>query len=276
MISRSLTLMGIAALIVLSIPVPVRPARLSEESVAGWDEYVQRVCVRSEMRVKHSPFLWISELPLHEAEVHSGEILVWSAGEDRSSNVTHAQIHDWMGAVFIPQARISDVLSVIRDYDHYAEIYAPSVVEAKRIVSTASEDKFSMILKHKELFITAAVQGEYAAQYIQVDETHWYAISRSTRLQAIEHFSQPNMRVLSPDEGPGYIWRLYSFAKFEQKNDGVYIELEALGLSRDVPLMWRWLVDPIVSQLARASVHTTLEQTRDAVLFKITSALVDP
>jgi hypothetical protein len=57
---------------------------------------------------------------------------------------------------------------------------------------------------------------------------------------------QPDMRVFPPDQGPGYIWRLYSLTKFEESDGGVYIELEVLGLSRDVPLMLRWLVEPLL------------------------------
>jgi hypothetical protein len=126
-----------------------------------------------------------------------------------------------------------------------------------------------MLLVQKELFVTAALKGDYETRYVQVDAHHWYSISRSTSLQAIENFGQPDMRILPPDRGPGYVWRLYSLAKYEETDDGVYIELEALGLSRDVPTMLRWLVEPIVERLPKDSMRATLEETRKAVLTKI-------
>jgi len=36
------------------------------------------------------------------------------------------------------------------------------------------------------------------------------------------------------NEGSGYIRRLYSFSRFEQRDEGVYVELEVIALSRDI------------------------------------------
>ncbi len=252
--------------ITLGVPAQSMPRKLHDETLAAWNEYVQLVCSRTENHAHQVPFLWITELPPRSAEVHAGEIAVWNQRNDGSFSVPHGLIHDWLGAVFIPHSSISNVLSVIRNYGRYAEIYNPAVIQAQALPSYKLDDRFSMIVLHKELFVTAAVRGEYETRYVQIDENHWYSISRSTRLQAIQNVNTPEMHVLPPDEGPGYIWRLLSVTKFEQSDDGVYVEMEALALSRDVPLMWRWLVDPIIAKLGKNSVHTTLEQTRKAVL----------
>ena len=47
--------------------------------------------------------------------------------------VSGGLIHDWMGAVFVPNLKLDDILKVTRDYDHYKEFYRPSVVESKAI-----------------------------------------------------------------------------------------------------------------------------------------------
>jgi len=225
--------------------------------------------VRAEIRAKESPFLRISELPETRRRVQAGEISVWREGESHPAKVPHGLIHDWMGAVFIPKATIAEILAVTRDYDRYPEIYRPAVIEAEELGSAGNDDRFSIGLMQKVLFVTAAMKGEYETRYVQVDAKRWYAISQSRRLRAIEKFGQPDMHVLPPDRGPGYVWRLYTFTKFEESDGGVYIELEALGLSRDVPSLLRWLVDPIVEHLPRNSLHATLEETRDAVLARI-------
>ena len=268
-ILKRLALLGVLpAVSLLFITVRSTPATLREETVSAWNEYVGWVRVRTEMRVEQSPFLWISELPPRRAEVHSGEIAVWRQGTDQATKVPYGLIHDWLGAVFIPKATISDVLAVTRDYDRYAEIYKPAVIEAKQLRSTGLDDTFSMTLMHKALFVTAALKGEYEARYVQVDANHWYSVSRSTRLQAIQRLYQPDMRVFPPNQGPGYIWRLYSFTRLEQSDGGVYIESEVLGLSRDVPLMLRWLLQPTIENLPKDSIRKTLEETRNAVLMK--------
>ena len=259
----------LALLALLSAPAQSTASELKDQTLAAWDGYISSACVRAEIRAKESPFLRISELPETRRRVQAGEISVWREGEDHPARVPHGLIHDWMGAVFIPKATIAEILAVTRDYDRYPEIYKPAVMEAEELGSAGNDDRFSMVLIQKVLFVTAAMKGEYETRYVQVDAKRWYAISQSRRLRAIEKFGQPDMHVLPPDRGPGYVWRLYTFTKFEESDGGVYIELEALGLSRDVPSLLRWLVDPIVEHLPRNSLHATLEETRDAVLARI-------
>ena len=259
----------LAFVALLSAPTPSMATDLKEQTLTAWDGYIGSACLRADVRAKQAPFLRISEVPERRLRVHAGETLVWREIGDHPATVPHGLVHHWMGAVFIPRATIADVLGVTRDYDRYPEIYKPAVIEANKIGTAENDDRFSMLLMQKVLFVTAAVKGEYETRYVQMDAKRWYSISQSTRLQAIESFGQPDMRVLPPDQGPGYVWRLYTFTKFEQSDGGVYIEVEALGLSRNVPTLVRWLVDPIVEHLPRNSVYATLEETRDAVLARL-------
>ena len=66
--------------------------------------------------------------------------------------------------------------------------------------------------------------------------------------------------------GRGLVWRLYSISRFEQRDGGVYVELEAVALSRDIPTGLRWAVDPIVRRTSKASIHASLANTVGAVL----------
>ena len=68
-----------------------------------------------------------------------------------------------------------------------------------------------------------------------------------------------------PLQGIGYIWRLYSVARFEERDGGVYVEPEAVALSRDIPVALRWMVDPIVRRVSRNTLLISLQQTKEAV-----------
>ena len=263
-----LTLPGIVLtlLALFSVPAQSSANELKEQTLAEWNDYVHSACMRTEERAEDSPFLRVSEQPERRERARAGEIIVWREGDGHRTKVPHGLIHDWVGVVFIPKATIADVFAVARDYDHYSEIYKPAVMEARGRGSDGDDDNYSMLLVQKVLFVTAAVQGEYQTQYTQIDAKHWYSISQSTRLQAVEGFGQADMRVLPADRGPGYVWRLFSFTRFEESDGGVYVEVEAMALSRDVPAMLRWLVDPVVDHMPRDSVRETLEKTRDAVL----------
>ena len=53
--------------------------------------------------------------------------------------------------------------------------------------------------------------------------------------------------------GTGIIWRLYSITRYQERDGGVYVELEAIALSRDIPGGLRWIVEPIVRRVSRSS-----------------------
>jgi hypothetical protein len=258
----------LASLALVSAPAQSTANDLKEQTLAAWDGYVNSACSQAEARANESPFLRIDQVTGRRLQVRAGETTVWRETDRHPVKVPHGLIHDWMGAVFIPKVTMADVLAVVRDYDRYAEVYTPAVVRSNRLGSEENADRFSMLLMQKVLFVTAATKGEYETRFVQVDGKRWYSISKSTRLQSIENFGQPDMRELPPDQGPGYVWRLFTFTKFEESDGGVFIEVEAIGLSRDVPMLVRWLVDPIVEHLPRNSLQATLDETRNAVLVR--------
>lgn len=233
---------------------------LKPETLRAWTDYVANARPSND----GSHFLWLDETPERAAKVRRGGIVVAPVGEN-PKRVPDGLIHDWIGAIFISGANIHDVLAVVGNYDHYEDFYAPNVIDARLLAQSGSDYRFAMLLKHKALFVNAAIEGQYESKFVQVNPTRWYSVAHTTRMQQIDHYGEPDARKLPPDEGSGYLWRLYSIARFEQRDGGVYVEVEAIGLSRDIPSSVRWLADPVVRRLSKASVATTLEQTRDAV-----------
>jgi hypothetical protein len=76
------------------------------------------------------------------------------------------------------------------------------------------------------------------------------------------------------DEGTGLIWRLFSVTRFEERDGGVYVEIEAIVLSRDIPESLGWLIKPMIRRVAKASLTSTLQQTREAV--RLNSTVPNP
>ena len=56
-----------------------------------------------------------------------------------------------------------------------------------------------------------------------------------------------------------------SIARFEQRDAGVYIELEAIALSREIPAALRFVADPSVRRVSRNSLLASLQQTEEGV-----------
>jgi hypothetical protein len=241
---------------------PSRAAELKEETVSMWNDYIQSANLQVG---SHGSFLWIDQAPDRLRRVRAGEILVSSVGQHNPKPVPNGLIHDWTGDAFVPDATVEDVLSAVRDYGDYTEFYKPTVVASKLLGKDGDCDKYSMRVVNKEAVAGTALDMEYETCYFQIDEHRWYSITRSTRVQEVRHYGQTNEQMLPSDQGSGYIWRLFSVARFEQRDGGIYVEVEAIALSRDIPVAARWLVNPIVRRISKNSMLLSLKQTEDAV-----------
>jgi hypothetical protein len=174
-------------------------------------------------------------------------------------------IHDWIGAVFIPNATIEGLLSVVHDYGRYKDIYKPVVTDSWSLDSGTAEQEFSMVWHRHVLFVNAAMRGRYRAHDVIINSHRGYSIVEAITLQQIEDYGRPGEHPLPPDTGSGFIWRVYSVSRYQERDGGVYLEVEAIVLSRDIPSSLRWLVNPVVNHLSVTSMSTTLRQTREAV-----------
>jgi hypothetical protein len=245
---------------------PGNANQLRVETVKAWDEYIRSTDSRMQARLDgQMPFLWMDEALDRSRRIGRGEILVAPVLSHGTSKVPNGLIHDWIGGIFMPGATIKRLSAVLQDYGKYKEFYRPVVVDSKLLECTGMDQRFSMLLRHKVLFITAAIEGEYQASDVKVDSRHGYSVADTVRVQEIENYGNAAERLLPSGTGNGYIWRLHSIARYEERDGGVYLELEAIALTRDIPASVRWLVSPVVNHLSTNSLATTLQQTRDAV-----------
>jgi hypothetical protein len=77
---------------------------------------------------------------------------------------------------------------------------------------------------------------------------------------------KPNEREMPPGKDHGFLWRLNSFWRYEGADGGVFVECEAISLTRDVPAGLGWLIDPIIRDLPRESLVNLLTATRQALV----------
>jgi hypothetical protein len=75
-------------------------------------------------------------------------------------------------------------------------------------------------------------------------------------------------REKSAREDHGYLWRLYTYWLFRERDGGVFVECEAVSLSRDIP--GPSVVDSIgrriIRGLPREFLSSMLKATRDLAL----------
>jgi len=257
-----------AAIFLLTLFSPVRTnaADLKPETIQAWNDYVRAAEERNLEHVsQETPFLAIDALPGEAAKLRQGDVIASPAAPNVPVKVPAGLIHDWTGAIFIPNAALRDVLQVVRDYAQYKTVYHPNVVSAEPLETAEWEDRFSMVVMNKSFFAKRALDSDYHSTFTRLDDQRWYSVSETTRVQEIAEYGGPSPHMLPQDHGTGIIWRLYSTARYQERNGGVYVELEAIALSRDIPGALRWLVEPIVRRVSRSSLAVSLQETADAV-----------
>lgn len=241
-------------------------AELNQQALAAWETYIAGAKLHMQERVTgKSPFLWVDEDPRRKQQLNAGEIVVEPIGKGNPISVPHGLIHHWIGAVFIPGAKIQELSDVVGDYGRYSVIYHPTLIKAELLDSASDEQKFSIVWVQRILLVTAAFYTELNWKYFAMNSRQGYMTFSTTRVQQIEHYGEKDERRLAPDEGSGYLWRLVSFARFEERDGGLYLELEVIGLSKDIPGSLRFLLKPVIDHVPRQALATKLEQTRQAI-----------
>jgi len=236
---------------------------------AAWDEYVEAVDTNLINSAGDAEFLRISKEPYQiQDEVRRGGVFVTQVVPSEASPLLSGSIHHWVGTVFIPGATLADVMAVERDYDRYPEWFAPTITHAGLIARAGDRDQVAIRYVNTTFFLTTVLEAEYDTQYVRCDPRRWYSISKSTRVQEFHNYGKPEERKMAVDDPSAYLWRIHGISRYEQKDNGVYIEQENIALGRRIPASLRWIVEPAVRHLAKDLMRKSLEQTRAAILAK--------
>ena len=252
-------------------------AELKQKTVSAFDAYVAATENRINGELHGGPFLYVDALSDNAMKssyqkLKNGEILVdkrETKAPGVNSDVPDGMVHHWVGLIFIPGATLAQVLPIVQDYDHRAELYKPDITASHLISHQGDDYKFFLRLYQKR-FTTAVFNTEYVAHWGKVDSKKMYSNSISTRIAEVKDSDHPDGDEWPVGQGRGYLWRLNTYWRFEEKDGGVYLQCEALSLTRDIPFGLGWLLKPLVTKIPKQSLDRALGQTRTVVLEKVT------
>ena len=249
------------------------PARLHPETNSAFDRYVRLTEERNDMQLKRdSPFLWIDSFPDAQradayAALKGGEVQIHQlATMDSGKPIVcrGGMIHHWVGAVFIPGARLDDVLGVLQDYNHQSEYYAPDVERSK--IESHEGDRFRVFLRfRRHKVITVVLDTEHEVRYFYDAPDRAHRRSSAVRIAEVQNPGKSNEREKPPGEDGGFLWRMETWWRMEERDGGVYVQSEVASLTRDIPAGLGWLIGPFVISIPRETLLFTLNATRKAV-----------
>jgi hypothetical protein len=263
---------AIGVLILCCALTPVAgAAELKQKTLLAFEQYVR--ITEAAMEKESSPFLLLERMPepkraevrreLCEGHVYLERLQTRNAGEN--IEIPDGLVHHWVGIVFIPGATLGRVLSVIQDYDNHQNIYRPYVRRSKLLHRDGNDFRFSVQFYRKAI-VTVVLNAEFQAHFSQTDPARAQARSYSTRIAEVTDPGQPDEREEPVDKGRGFLWRLNNYSRLEERDGGVYFQLESIALTRRVPFALRWLINPFVERIPKESLSLLLVATRKAVV----------
>lgn len=260
---------GLTALPALLLPQGVQAAdlitvKLRPATVAEFDRYVKDVENRIEVEARAARFLWTEANADRLRRVQKGEVAIEGWNGSGTREIQGGLIHDWIGSVFVPGATLDKTLSLVQDYNNHKNIYQPEVVDSRLISRSGNEFKIYYRLFKKKV-ITVVLDTNHTVHYHSVSKTRLHSGSFTTRIAEVDGPGKPSESQLPPGIDHGFMWRLNSYWRFEEKDGGTYLECQAVSLSRDVPLGLGWMITPIVRALPRESLTNMLVETRRAL-----------
>lgn len=240
----------------------VATTHLEPQTSHAFDQYVKGR--EAEMQGR-SRFMWCDAKVACLATLKQSGVMVASHNIKGVHEVPGGLIHDWQGATFVPGVKLDDTLAMLRNYDNHKNVYAPEVIDSKLLGRQDDHNRVYLRLRKKKI-ITVILNTEYDTVFERIDSTHGRSRSLSTRITEVADAETKDEHELAPGFDHGFMWRLNSYWRFEERDGGVYIECEAISLSRGVPMFLSTIMAPILRQLPRESLEKTLLATRRALM----------
>jgi hypothetical protein len=249
-------------------------AKLQKAAAEAWGRYVTRTEERiTGEQADPKRFLWVDTLPeadrkAAEEELRRGGTVIRKLkthDNDRPIHAPGALIHHWVGTAFVPGATVERAITLLQDYDNHSKVYQPEV-ETSRLISRKGDDFQAFLRFRKKKVITVVLNTYHDAHYFLVDATHAHSRSYTTKIAEVENPGTPQERERTPDKQNGFMWNLNTYWRFEERDGGLYIQCEALTLTRDLPVGLGWIITPFITSIPRESLTSTLTATRGALM----------
>jgi hypothetical protein len=254
-------------------------ADLKPATVAAFDRYVRIAEARMATEVGDPRRFLIIDTDSEAArkarlaELRAGRISIerLEAREGgRPIDIPDGLVHHWVGIIFVPGATAATAVALLKDYERHDEVYQPAV--QRSTVLSQDGDSLRVFLRFfMKKVLAVTLNTDHDARFTTISPTRAYSRIVSTRIQEVADAGTATEHELPVGHDGGYLWRINSYWRFDERDGGVYIQCESVSLSRGIPLGFGWIVGPFVTSIPRESLTFTLETTR-----KVLAAGVPP
>ena len=243
------------------------------EAAKEFRDYVSKVETDNKKGLSRGTFLWIDELPQPERmrayeKLKQGGVEMRRLEKDDDGGgrkLPGGMIHDWEGLVFIPGVKMDQVLGVLQDYNKHSQYYGPDVERAN--IESRDGDHFRVYMRfRRKKVVTVVLNTEQDVTYFRDSATREHSRSSAVRIREVANPGTKEEKEKSPEEENGFLWQMETWWRMEERDGGVYVQNEAVTLTRDIPAGLGWLIGPFVTSIPKETLEFTMNATRAAVL----------
>jgi hypothetical protein len=196
-----------------------------------------------------------------DIRLHEGELILERLAPPETAG---ALLHHWRGTAFAAGATAADFERLMRDFNSYPQHFSPQVVQARIITERGDRMQARLRVRQRHV-IPVVLDTIYDVTFGRLDARHGYSTSRSLRIAEITAAGTTAERALSPAEEHGFLWRLNIYWSYEERDDGLYLQMEAVSLTNSIPRGLGWAIGPYVNSIPRESLEFTLRSACNAL-----------
>ena len=256
----------LAILLGLLLFIPAPAEEPSQPAVAAFNAYTS--VLESRLAEQHrSPGGFLASMtttPQHEADLRRGAVRIEQLISPAALVSPGALLHHWRGTAFAPGVDAADFELLMKNVNAYSVYFAPQVLKAEALTQRGDHLEIWMRVRQRHI-LTVVMDTTYDTIYGRLDAQHGYSLSRSTRITEIDSPGTVTERALNANEEHGFLWRLNTYWSYEERDGGLYIQIESVSLTRSIPRGLGWAVGPFVETIPRESLDFTLRSTCSAL-----------
>jgi hypothetical protein len=262
-------------LLILSASTTPLLAEPTPTATAAFNTYA--ASIESRLSQQHaSPTTILAPVPTDTAtqtRLHHGDLILEQIKDQltpANPNPPGAMLHHWRATVFLPNARAAALTHLLRDFAAYPTYFAPQILQATATPQSPDLIHTTLRVRQKHI-LTVVLDTAYDVTFAAPSPHSGFSLSRSTRIAEIDAPGTFHERPLTPAEEHGFLWRLNTYWSYEERNGGLYIQIESISLTRSIPTGLAWAIRPFVESVPRESLEFTLHSVCTALQSKPTA-----
>ena len=229
------------------LSLPAAAQQLKPETQHAFDCYIQSAEAR--MDARKTFVLADADTALNDQLVRGRKVETILANGANPHKLPGGQLYDWMGTVFIPGVKLDKLIALLQDYDQRAQ-YFPETISSAKLLCRTGKDHFQYTMRMKEPAILD-VTSDVVWQTVDAHRIRCHSFSSKVSEVGKDH---------------GYLRRLYSYWRFYETGQGVYVESETITVSEEFGAATRMLGSLLMGINPEKSLRHSLASMREAIL----------